>query len=220
MSSDWYDQDRDEWLERLRDKTAAQVLKPYADRLPPKDETYWPEFDNYLLSRGLSPRIARANQWYPSANAGDNEPRIVIPATSDQPGNHFWQARLIGCGEKRYQSPHGVASGDACIVVYPTDTGGLTESVVVEGPVCALAAAMTGRLGIALMGADPPEERLGLTYTRVRGTICYIVPDLDRIDALTKVLVYLANRGVECRLRVPSAKDFADMSPLNRERFF
>src|SRR3990167_3940303 len=218
MSSDWYDQDRDEWLERLRDKTAAQVLKPYADRLPPKDETYWPEFDNYLLSRGLSPRIARANQWYPSANAGDNEPRIVIPATSDQPGNHFWQARLIGCGEKRYQSPHGCTPGDTVIIVYPLYA--YTEAVIVEGPMCALAAAMTGRLGVALMGADPPEERLQLTVRRVHGMICTIIPDLDRIDALTKVLVYLANRGIECRLRVPSAKNFADMSPPNRTTLF
>src|SRR3990167_4496305 len=92
MSSDWYDHDRDEWKAK---QLCTKVLKPYADRLPPKDETYWPDFNTYLLSRGLSPEVAKANQWYRSVNAGAQEPRIVIPASSDQLDNHFWQARVM-----------------------------------------------------------------------------------------------------------------------------
>ncbi len=164
-----------------------------------------------------------------------------MPAASDQEGNHFWQARLMDHAgmqltnnEKqerpRYESPHGCRSGDAVIIVYPF---GLTheaqtghpewnESVVVEGPMCALAVAGTGRLGIATMGADPPEERLDLIFKRIRGTICTIVPDSDRQDLFIHVFTYLSNRGIQCRWLVPgpSAKDFADMTIEARHVFF
>lgn len=129
-------------------------------------------------------------------------------------------------GVKRYDSPHGCSSGDAVIVVYPDPlpTRGVSphlESVVVEGPMCALAAAMTGRLGIALMGADPPKERIDLTSELIRATICYVVIDTDRPIALVKVMANLANRGNQCRLRDPSpAKDLAEMSPGNRALLF
>lgn len=219
-----YDHDRDERIEQWRKNGGSKVLKPYCDRLPPKSRWLWGAFSDYLIGRQLSPHIAKANQWYPSDKAGDDQYRIVMPASSDQEGNHFWQARYVGVDPdvKRYESPYG-STGDAVIVVYPTENAEKyqEESVVVEGPMCALAAAGTGRLGIAMMGADPPEARLDLTFKRVRGTICYVIPDSDKQDLFIHVMSYLANRGVTCRLLDPGpAKDFAEMSPENRRRLF
>lgn len=218
----YYDHERDE---RWRDRAELVTRKPYCDHLPPRDPTLWKDFSGYLVSRNLSQYIARANHWYPSRDAGDNLPRIVMPASSDQEGNHFWQARYMGSDPdiKRYQSPYG-RTGDAAIIVYPQKgvNEPLVETVVVEGPMCALAVAGTGRMGLATMGADPPEERLDLIFKRIYGTICTVVPDSDRQDLFIHVFTYLSNRGIQCRWLVPgpSAKDFAEMSPENRMRFF
>ena len=224
---DWYDHDRDDW--RSRCDAGLVASRKYADRLPPKHREPWPDFGDYLLSRDLSPHIARANLWYPSHAAGDDVPRIVMPATSGQEGNFFWQARSMTTMEPRFQSPHGVCSGDAVIVVYPF---GLTyeaqagfpewtEAAVVEGPMCALAVAGTGRLGIATMGADPPEERLDNIVRLVKGVPCFVIPDNDRVEAFVRVFMYLTNRGIKCRMQpVRGAKDFAELSLGNRLRFF
>src|SRR5574341_887606 len=227
--SDWYDHERndherpaeglDPW-DVDESRLNSRRLKPFCYRLPARNESLWKDFDKYLTHRNLSPSIAKANLWFPSDQAGDDQPRIVVPAAAAHPDNHFWQARLMGDGPRRYESPHGCRSGDACIVVYPMEFPLPVEAAVVEGPMCALAVAMTGRLGVATMGANPPEERLDLIYHRVRGTICSVIPDSDRQDLFIHVFSYLTNRGVQCRWLVPYAKDFADMSLSNRRRFF
>ena len=214
-----YNHDRDDRIDQWRRAKDSKPTKPYCDRLPmmDKNKESLAACERYLVARNLDPDIARANQWYPSVAAGDENLRLVIPASSDQDGNHFWQSRLVLGAGTRYQSPAGCTSGDAVIVVYPAGAARWKESVVVEGPMCALAVAMTGRLGVALMGADPPEERLELTARRVHGTTCTIIPDQDRLDALVRVFAYLTNKGVQCRLRDPfHGKDFADMSPEAR----
>jgi hypothetical protein len=229
--ADWYDHDRDEHNERRNqwrsDDGTVRPSKPYNHRLPDLAPELWRDFYEYLGTRGLSPHIAKENLWYPmkSDPLGENWPgRIVMPATSRQEGNHFYQSRIMydGPGKyRRYDSPTGCSSGDAVIVVYPQGPTIWNESVVVEGPMCALAAAQTGRLGIALMGADPPIERIEWTSELIHGTRCYVIPDRDRLDALSHVMANLANRGHNCKLlMVEGAKDLADLSPGKRSELF
>ena len=224
MGNDWYDHDRNEHRDR-REWLSGKPPKPYNDRLPEPEPSLWKDFDRYLSLRNLSPGIARANLWYPSRSAGDDAPRIVIPATSSVSANKFWQARVmggaLGFSPVRYQSPHGCRSGDAIIVVWPGNPGsiGYRASTVVEGPMDALAAAEAGIIGVALMGASPPPERIDLTVKLVRGTICYVVIDSDQPAALVAVMSQLSNLGVQCRLRDPSpAKDLADLSLSRRKQ--
>ena len=216
-----YDHERND--KRDREWLGSVPSKPYSDRLPELEPSLWPDFDAYLTSRNLSPSIARANLWYPSRRAGDEAPRIVMPASSSDTYNKFWQARAmygaLGFSPVRYQSPHGCRSGDAVIVVYPVAKDGRYRSVVVEGPMDALAAAGEGCLGVALMGAQPPQERIDLTARLVCGTMCYVVIDSDNPATLVAVMSQLSNLGVQCRLRAPSpAKDLAELSPRRRKR--
>ena len=89
---------------------------------------FYEEQDEYLRGRGLSPKLARANGWYPSLEAGDSKLRIVIPASPSV--MNFWQARAIDPREKqRYQSPYG-SRGAALIVVFPTKIEHLTVVIV------------------------------------------------------------------------------------------
>ena len=191
--------------------------KPYCRSLPPRDDGLTQRMQTYLEGRRLDYRLAVANMWYPSSQAGDNSPRIVTPATSNIRGNTFWQARAMDGSEKRYQSPHA-ARGDAVIVVWPS--GSLPDRAVIsEGPMDALAAAGEGCLGIALMGDTPPEETLLLTKQYLRGILSIIViPDMDEPAALTGVMSRLTRLGVSnCRLILPyPAKDFASAEPSLR----
>mgnify|MGYP001581333841 CR=1 FL=1 len=216
MDNAWYDHE-------IRERCDQKDLKKYSDRLPKLEPSLCPDFDAYLTSRNLNPDIERANLWYPSRYAGDDAPRIVIPASSSDTYNKFWQARLMATegisSLVRYQSPHGCRSGDAVIVVYPELLNRPYRSVVVEGPMDALAAAGEGCLGIALMGALPPQERIDLTATLVRGTIAIICYDSDNPAALVAVMSQLSNLGVQCRLRDPSpAKDLAELNRAQRAK--
>ena len=220
MGNAWYDHDRDEHRDR-REWLSGKPAKPYSDRLPEMDPSLWPDFDRYLSLRNLSPGIARANFWYPSRSAGDFAPRLVIPSTSATSTNKFWQARSMDGALPRYQSPHGCRSGDAIIVVWPGNPGsiGYRASAVVEGPMDALAAAEAGIIGVALMGASPPPERIDLTASLVHGTITYLVCDSDAPAAMAAILSQLSNLGVQCRLRDPSpGKDLADLSLSRRKQ--
>lgn len=107
--------------------------------------------ESYLTLRGLDYKTARHNGWYASLNAGDEHPRIVMPATNSC-GLNFWQARAIDRGvEPRYQSP-SVPRGDSVIQVYPLCKNWLPVLVVAEGPMDVLAAASCGIRGVALLG--------------------------------------------------------------------
>lgn len=172
----------------------------------------------YLNQRGLDPDLARANHWYISEEAGDRYTRIVIPASSELPGNLFWQARAVDKDvEPRYHSPH-TARGDAVVVCWPysPDARGF---VVVEGPMDALAAAGEGFTGIALMGVTPPDIALDLTARLIRGTMALIVADSDSLGAMAKVGFKLVNRGAGVKLVSPSPyKDLAEAPREERRR--
>lgn len=179
------------------------------------EDTIWRD---YLRGRGLDAGLAAANQWYPSRNAGDIEYRIVIPASSLIPGNVFWQARAVGAHIlKRYQSPHS-PRGDAIVSVWPLDPRP-RFSVVVEGPMDALAAAGEGCLGISLMGVTPPEECLRLTSRFAYGTIALVVADSDSVGAMAKVALKLLNYGLAVKLVDPHPhKDLAEAPRAERRR--
>jgi len=174
----------------------------------------------YLENRGLSFDIAVENGWYLSVAAGDSKQRIIIPATSKIPGNIYWQARAVQpLVEPRYQSPHA-QRGDAVVVVWPTLRGHshTTAGAVVEGPMDALAAAGAGCIGVALMGAMPPEAALALTSTILSGRMCYVVFDRDQpLPTTTRTLPYLLQHGVRAKLVDPyPAKDLAELTPEQR----
>mgnify|MGYP001564962656 CR=1 FL=1 len=188
----------------------------------PRAAFKWAAMEDYLIRRKLHFDVAKDNGWYPSDGAGDYAPRIVIPATSSIPENRYWQARAVTQGnEPRYQSPRA-ARGDAIIVVWPRGVpkDASVDGAVVEGPMDALAAAGAGCVGVALMGAMPPEAALALTATILGGRMVYVVFDRDQPGPMvTRTLPYLLQQGVMAKLVDPyPAKDLADLHPRERER--
>lgn len=185
--------------------------RPFRTPFPSED---WPEFTRYLKRRNLDPALARANGWFPSRCAGDSELRIVIPGTETDRGV-FWQARAVSRGvAKRYESPHG-SSGDSIIVVYPADYS-TTRAVVVEGPTDALAAAMEGWVGYALMGNTPSGERLDHLFRRlVASETVKALSDRDAEGHMGIVVGYLTGRGVRCIMITP--EPHKDLAEANRE---
>jgi hypothetical protein len=192
--------------------------KPFSCHLPTISQRLWPKQDNYLRSRALDPDLARKNFWFPSRTV-DGYDRVVVPATSDQTGNLYWQARLLSTEEpfvRRWESPHGVARGNAVCLVWPRLLTG--KSLIVEGPMDALAAAGEGFLAVALMGVTPAPEVLDLTSRLIRGTICAIVMDLGAETPMAENAQYLAQRhSLHARLITPyPAKDLAAMTREER----
>ena len=200
--------------------------KPYCSRLPSCSQRLWPKFDDYLRGRKLNHALARANNWYPSRTV-DGYDRAVVTTTSDQPGNLYWQARLLGAlgsappldlpeGVRRWESPHGIARGNAVCMVWPDQKNG--RSVVVEGPMDALAAAELGFLAVGLMGVTPAIEVLDLTSRLLRGTVCLVVPDQHATKPMAMNLIELGSRGLKCHLITHPFKDLADAAPAARRR--
>src|SRR5687767_7854729 len=96
------------------------VVRPFNQHMPRAEPRLTEAMEVYLSDRGLSVERAKANGWYASRNAGDDEPRVVIPATA-APGNIYWQARAFNPKAKlRYTSPYA-PRGDALIVVWPAE---------------------------------------------------------------------------------------------------
>lgn len=214
---------------RERDPEAPK--KPFNRKLPICTTRLWPEFDDYLRSRDLDYTLARKNLWYPSLEI-DGYPRVVVPATSDQPGNVYWQARLMALSgptspqettlsPRRWESPHGVSRGDAIVLVWPNEIKKIDDkfrSVVVEGPFDALAAAGLGYRAVGLMGSGPPEACLDLTAQLLRGTITLVVFDADQPEAMIEVMKSLMARGLTCGLRSPyPGKDLAELPVSTRK---
>ncbi len=207
--------------------------RPYCHELPRLDDSLWPMFQAYLLGRGLPWRLARQNGWYPSSEAGDTSPRIVMPGTSSDPRNLFWQARdMWGDVLKRYQSPYA-ARGDSIIVTWPTEAlggysrhldglgSGNAPACVLEGPMDALAASEWGFVGIAMLSNTPPEEALELMSKLTLRKHCLFVADNDSPQVMANLVAYFANRGVaSARLLIPSPyKDLGEMPRQERGRF-
>jgi hypothetical protein len=217
----------------------AKPAKPFSDFIPDCSYELWGLMDRYLAGRGLSPSLARLNFWFPSAEV-DGVPRVVVPATSTQPGNLYWQARVISLpgsrsygpktalgstivgggatpvSPRRWESPHGVRRGDALVVVWPVETP--AYAVVVEGPMDALAAGECGALGVALMGATPPDEVLLHLGQLVQGLQVLAVMDSDEPKAMTRVVASLRGYATAAKLIDPYPfKDLAEAAPARRK---
>ncbi|MCI0561510.1 MAG: toprim domain-containing protein, partial [Nitrososphaera sp.] len=148
--------------------------------MPVLDHRLWPKMKEYLASRELDFDLAKSNGWYPSHDAGDLFPRIVIPAMN-KAGRSYWQARdMSGKAMKRYQSPK-VPRGDSIIQTWPANKMHYRSFAIVEGPMDALAAAQTGLPGISLMGCNPTEETFKYLVNVLEGLseFCFVIQDRD-----------------------------------------
>lgn len=205
--SNWYEHERE-------GNYPPRVAKPYCRVLPQR--TPGDMWIGYLRKRGLEPAIAGANGWYQSA-AIDGSYRLVIPCTSSDPDNRYWQARSMTGVEPRYESPHGVSRGDALCLVWPYSYAGPPLTVIItEGPMDALAAAGETALGVALMGNTPPGACDGFLAEIARGRRVIAIEDLDAPGTISAVLV---QAGVSHVLRSSyPARDLAEASPELRRK--
>lgn len=195
------------------ERRAQQKDQPEV-KFPPVNPELWSAFYGYLDGRGLDAELARTNGWYPTSQAKDSIPRILIPGKRTD-GKVFWQARAIDPKEKRrYESPSGVR-GDALIVVEP-DFGEYAagRAALVEGPMDALAAAECGVIGISLMGNTPNKESLEHVVKLLENIqLLYIVSDSDALRESTHTMTWLRLRTkAKAQLWYPHPyKDLADM---------
>ena len=186
--------------------------------MPPYEPRLQRSMEEYLVSRGLSPRIAEDNGWYPTMDY-QLCPRVVIPASSLVNSWPYYQARLIVEAHpnvKRYVSP-AAPRGDALAVVFPSSCA--LGSIIVEGPMDALAAAGMGYVGVALMGNKPGEDVLDhiKEIVGVYGD-CFVIPDRDAFQEGAELTAKLWTRGVRCTLKsIQDAKDLAELSPERRK---
>lgn len=193
----WYEHDRAE-------KPDAE--KHYCTALPKRADYLWPAMQVYLEDRGLDYHLAVENGWYPSDQANDDFPRVVIPATSAIAGNVYWQARdLTGDANIRYQSPFA-SRGDAIVVVWPRgNPARVKRAAMVEGPADALAAAGAGLLGVALMGSAPPWKALALAAKLCYDRLVLVVLDRDAAGcvSVTRTVPYLVQCGLQVKVVDP-----------------
>lgn len=174
---------------------------------------------DYLQARNLCHAVAEANGWYP-AWVGDyvQYPRVVIPASSLTNSWPYYQARLLQSGPpiaKRYVSP-AAPRGDALAVVFPEKCA--LGSIIVEGPMDALAAASMGYVGIGLMGNTPSPRVLDHieSIAKIYGN-CFVIPDRDAFSQGAEITAKLWARGLRCTLKsITGAKDLAELSPERR----
>ena len=199
--------------------------KPYCSRLPTCSQRLWPKFDNYLRERNLDYELARENCWFPSRTV-DGYDRLVVPGTSDQEGNLYWQARLIQghvagpqAQPRRWESPHGIARGNSVCLVWPRTLAAGRAAAIVEGPMDALAAAGEGVLGVGLMGVHPADEVLELTKRLLRGTVPIMVMDLNAEKEWMVVQARLRELGCPGHLVSPyPGKDLAQLTRPERRK--
>ena len=203
-----------EWGERGVRPTAP--LRPVV--LPPWEERMDPLLRRYLKGRQLSYEVASGNGWYATMD-DQSYARVVIPASSLANSWPYYQARLIveaPKAVKRYMSP-AAPRGDALAIVFPI--GEILGSIIVEGPMDALAAAGMGYVGVGLMGNTPNSDVMDhiRAIVHVYGN-CFVVPDRDAFQEGVEITASLWTRGVPCILkRIVGAKDLAELSPEGRE---
>ncbi len=209
-----YDHERGEWCPGGQ-TPALTLAKPYSSSYPEVDNAGWPLLKRYLEGRELDPSLALFNGWYPSKTAGDEFARVVIPCFSTVPENMYWQARGMEAVTIRYQSPHGCQRGDAIVRVIPHE-GRPKGTVVVEGPMDALAAAGAGFVGVALMGAVPPVDAIRTAFDVAVGTRVLVVADEGALGAFTAVWRHFP--GAELRTTYPF-KDLAEVPKKERGKY-
>lgn len=198
---------------------ANPLSKPLCTTRPSSSQEDWPQVAQYLQDRSLCSYTANANGWFPSRTAGDEELRVVIPCLSADLTNRYWQARLLRESKEkfplRYTSPHHVRRGDALAVVYPVDdvTRG---TVLVEGPMDALAAAGEGFVGIAWMGTSPGDEPIQFAHRLVSPPV-YVVADSDAVQAAVKIWQNFVGAFM---VSVYPHKDLASVPKTERYNYF
>lgn len=187
---------------------------------PARCDELTPQFNKYLRGRYLDPDLARFNGWYPSAEAGDRLPRIVMPGVNTE-GFPYWQGRAMTEARLRYTSP-ACPREDSVILTYPY-TRRPRPVVVVEGPMDALAASGAGYLGVALMGNNPDSRVFDLIAARFTGRQVIILPDRDSEDVGGLWLSEFALRGMRSILvsisdvtTMSHPKDLCDLMPRTR----
>lgn len=185
---------------------------------PPVCEKYFKKMQTYLESRRLDYNLARVNGWYPCTWDFGHEIRIVIPCTNSRQ-LPYWQARAIDNSEPRYRSPAATRE-DSIVLVWPREYA--NGSVIVEGPMDALAAAAMGYVGIGLMGNEPSDTVLNFVANTIKVgdfTPVYIVPDLDHLEMGTSLLQrFILNYEIGVSVKLPGQKDLADMNLKEREK--
>lgn len=203
---------------RDEERQLHPASKPRCRHLPTCSQRLWPRFDRYLQGRGLSSELARANTWFPSRTI-DGYDRLVVPGTSSETGNLYWQARLIDPDShaRRWESPHGVSRGDSLCLVWPGSPRLGGRSVVVEGPLDALAAAEEGFLAIGLMGVTPGYDVILNAARILRGTECMVMSDVAAEAEMCENMMRLVELGIKCKFLSPYPdKDLAAMTKLRR----
>lgn len=202
----------------------VKVPKPYCSERPVPYPQGQQLVDEYLGMRGLSAEVAKANYWYPTISANDGEFRLVIPCTSANLTNRYWQARVLNDEHiteriKRYTSPRGVSRGDALAVVWPTrHKDKIRGTALVEGPTDALAAAEVGLLGIAWMGTTPGEEPIMFAHRMVvEGKPIFVVQDRGATTEAVEIWKHFPGSFL---LDPYPHKDLAAMPPDDRRELF
>lgn len=171
------------------------------------------ECTTYLIARNLDPELAEDNGWFPSTEAGDKFTRIVIPARTWKQGHVWYQARdVTGRAYLRYQSPKG-SRHEALIKVMPnSEPKGI---VVLEGPCCALRAAMHGFIGYALCGKQPSRatlQHLALLIQDNPTLPVLVLLDRDCTDEAVRIVTFLASQGFAVKMgQFTKSKDLAEL---------
>lgn len=199
------------------EKKLSQQWDGYRPSMPKPDSRLDTHFASYLEWRNLDPELARENGWY--ASKYKRVPRVIIPC-SNADGVPYFQGRdVTETDELRYASPL-VPRDDSLVLVWPAGRRARKGCVVLEGPLDALAAAMEGFVGVALMGNTPSSVVLDhlCSFARAFQPVI-IVPDADSLDLGPTVLCALAQQGISGVIRAPAKKDLAVMSAKERGRF-
>lgn len=182
---------------------------------PRENETAAVEFNEYLHNRDLNAEIARENGWYPALYEGAM--RVVIPCTNSAAIPYFQARDMSGKATLRYASPPATRDDSIVLVWPPCSPKG---TVILEGPMDALAAAGAGYLGIGLMGNKPPREVLEqVAWYAGRFPPVLVVPDADMLGMASEVVGWLSQYGLQATMRVPLVKDLASMTRIERRMF-
>lgn len=204
----WYKHEQDEKVERRRGPRPT---------LPMPEKSLWKRMRLYLEDRRLPFVQARKNGWYPTSYL-DGFDRIVIPCTNTE-GLAYYQARAMDSyALPRYHSP-AASREDSIVICSPFPATQIHGTVVVEGPMDALAATDYGYRGIALMGNQPNAQVLD-HLSRVVSLFppAIIIPDQDHPEMGPFLLGFFTSQGMVAEVRMPDKKDFAELHPAARKR--
>jgi len=205
-------------LEHYKINEAKSDLSEKPEPYPEETPRLIPAMKAYLHGRNLSYQTAKINLWYPTENVKERDlvPRIIIPAVNKYK-RPYWQGRAMLKHDLRYRSAKGGRFGSV-VVVWPMNRC-KNEVVLVEGPMCALAAAGLGYLGLATMGALFASYAVKFIKDMLSSdTTVIVVPDVDAPEFGVENVTVLSAAGRKTMLRMPvGGKDLAKLSLNARE---